>query len=50
VNKPTLSSQITRWFLEKFDFKIVYKPGQVHFLLDHVSKISHGEPIVGLDD
>jgi hypothetical protein len=36
--------------LQKFNFKVVYKPGQVHFLLDHMSKISHGEPTKGVDD
>jgi hypothetical protein len=28
----------------------VYKLGRVHFLLDHLSNISHGEPIEGVDD
>jgi hypothetical protein len=30
--------------------KVVYKLGQVHFLLDHLFIISHGEPIEGVDD
>ncbi len=30
--------------------KIVYKLGQVHFLPKHLSKISHGELVEGVDD
>jgi hypothetical protein len=43
---------ITRWLLllQEFDFKVVYKPGRVHSLANHLSKISHGEPTKGVDD
>ncbi len=46
VNKPIVLGQISKWFLllQEFDFKVIYKLGRVHFLLDHLSKISHGEP------
>jgi len=52
VNKPTTTGQIAKWLLlsQEFNFKVVYKPSQVHFLLDQMSKISHGEPTKGVDD
>jgi hypothetical protein len=28
----------------------VYQLGRVHFLLDHLWRISHGEPVEGVDD
>jgi hypothetical protein len=34
----------------EFDFEILYKLGKVHFLLDHLLKINHGEPVEGVDD
>jgi hypothetical protein len=42
-----VTSRIARWLLllQEFDFKIVYKLSKVHFILDHMSKISHGEPV-----
>ncbi len=52
MNKPTTTGQIAKWLLlsQEFNFKVVYKPSQVHFLLDQMSKISHGEPTKGVDD
>jgi hypothetical protein len=52
VNKLTIIGRIAKWLLllQKFDFKVVYKSSWVHFLLNHLSKISHGEPIERLDD
>jgi len=45
VNKLTVSSWIAKWLLmlQEFDFKVVYKLGQVHFLPNHLFRISHGE-------
>jgi hypothetical protein len=52
MNKPTITSQIAKWLLllQEFNFKVVYKPSWVHFLLDHLFRISHGEPTKGVDD
>ncbi len=52
VNKPTITSWIAKWLLllQEFDFKVVYKPSQVHFLLNHLSKINHGESTERVDD
>jgi hypothetical protein len=36
--------------LQEFDFKVVYKLNQVHFLLDHLSKINHGESTKGINE
>jgi hypothetical protein len=43
VNKPIVTSQIVRWLLllHEFDFKVIFKLGQVHFLLDQLSRINH---------
>ncbi len=47
-----VTSQIARCLLllQEFDLKVVYKPGRVHFLANHLSIISHGEPKEGVDD
>jgi hypothetical protein len=52
LNKSMVTSQIARWFLllQEFDLKIVYKPNKVHFLPNHLSRISHGELAKGVDD
>ncbi len=41
-----VTSQIARWLLllQEFDFKVVYKPSKIHFLPNHLSRISHGGP------
>jgi hypothetical protein len=48
VNKPQVSSIITRWlllFLE-YDFKIVYKLGRSHLITDALSRLpNQAEPI-----
>jgi hypothetical protein len=39
VNKPQISNRLVRWlllFLE-YDFKIVYKPGRSHLMVDALS-------------
>jgi hypothetical protein len=36
--------------LYEFNFKVVYKLGQVYIVLDQLSKISHGELTIGLKD
>jgi hypothetical protein len=50
VNKPIVIGQIARWLLllQEFDFKVIFKLGQVHFLPDQLSKINHGELAVGV--
>jgi hypothetical protein len=52
VNKPIITSRITRWLLllQEFDFKVIFKLGRVHFLLDQLSIINHGELTIGLED
>jgi hypothetical protein len=48
VNKPQVSSKLTRWlllFLE-YDFKIVYKPGRLHLMVNALSRLpNHTKPI-----
>jgi hypothetical protein len=36
--------------LQELDFKVIFKPGRVHFLLDQLSRINHGEPTIGVED
>jgi hypothetical protein len=45
VNKPIVTSQIARWLLllQEFDFKIIFKPDQVHFLHYQLSRINDGK-------
>jgi hypothetical protein len=52
VNKPMVTGRIARWllFLQEFDFKVVYKPSRIHFVLDHLSQISHGELVIKIED
>jgi hypothetical protein len=52
VNKPIITGQIIRWLLslQEFDFKIIFKPCWVHFLLDQLSIINHGELAIGVED
>jgi hypothetical protein len=42
----------SRWILllQEFDFKVVLKLGRIHFLPDHLSRINHGELVIGIDD
>ncbi len=52
VNKPIVTNQIVRWLLllQEFDFKIIFKLGWVHFLPNQLSRISHGELAIGVED
>ncbi len=52
VNKPVVTSWITRWLLlpQEFDSKVVYKPSWIHFVLDHLSRIGHGELATRVED
>ncbi len=52
VNKPIVTWQITWWLLllQEFNFKVIYKLGKVHFVLDQLSHAKNGEPIVGVED
>jgi hypothetical protein len=36
VNKPIVTSQIARWLLllQEFNFKVIYKLGRIHFVLN----------------
>jgi hypothetical protein len=52
VNKLVVTSRIAKWllFLQEFDFKVVYKPGQIYFVPDHLSQIGHGKLARGVED
>jgi len=52
VIKPIVIGQIARWLLllQEFDSKIIFKPRQVHFLLDQLSIINHGELAIRVED
>jgi hypothetical protein len=52
VNIPIATSQIDRWLLllQEFDFKVIFKPRHVHFLLGQLSIINHGEPAIAIED
>jgi hypothetical protein len=52
VNNPTISGQIAWRLLQllKFNFKVIYKSRNVHFVLDQLSHAKNGELIVGVED
>jgi hypothetical protein len=41
-----------RWLLllQEFDFKVVYKLSQIHFVPGQLSQINHGESAIGIKD
>ena len=52
ANKPCSTRRIVRWFLIllEFDFTVVVKKGSTHIQADHLSRMIHGEPPLGVDD
>ena len=52
VNKPCSMGRIVRWFLIllEFAFTVVVKKGTTHQRVDHLSRLTHGEPPLGVDD
>ena len=52
VNKPCNTGRIVRWFiiLLEFDFTMVIKKGTTHQHVDHLSRLTNGEPPKGIDD
>ena len=52
VNKPCSTGRIVRWFLIllEFDFTVVNKKGSTHIRANHLSRMIHGEPPVGVED
>ena len=52
VNKPQVSGRLVRWlllFLE-FDFKVIYKPGKTHGVVDALSYNEGAEPATRIPD
>ncbi len=52
VNKPIVTGQIAKWLLllQEFDFKVIFKPGWVHFLPNQLSIIDHGVLVIEVED
>jgi hypothetical protein len=52
VNKPIATGRIAQWLLllQEFDFKIIYKPEKVHFVLDQLSCARNGKFAIGVED
>ncbi len=52
VKKPIVTGWIARWLLllQEFDFTIIFKRRHVHFLLNKLSKINHGELAIRVED
>ena len=44
--------RIVKWFviLLEFDFIVVVKKGTTHQRAEHLSRLTHGEPPIGMDD
>ena len=52
INKPCSTGRIARWFLIllEFDFTVVVKKGTTHQRANHLSRLTRGEPPIGVDD
>jgi hypothetical protein len=52
VNKTMLGGRICRWILlfQEYDFEIMVKPRRMNKVLDHLSRLEHGEEPTSLDD
>ena len=52
VNKPDLSGRLARWILllTEFDYSVQYKPGKMHLLADHLSRLSEEVGTEEIDD
>ena len=52
VDKPCSMRRIFRWFLIllEFDLIMVVKKGTTHQRAYHLSRLTHGEPPIGMDD
>jgi hypothetical protein len=52
VHKPIVTSRIAKWLLllQEFDFKVIFKPGWVHFLPNQLSIIDHGVLVIEVED
>jgi hypothetical protein len=52
VNKPVFGGRICRWLLlfQEYDFEIIVKPGRMNKVLDHLSRLEHGEEPTSLED
>jgi len=50
INKPIVTRWITQWLLllQEFHFKVIYKLGKVHFVLNHLSRAKNGKPTIGV--
>jgi hypothetical protein len=48
INKPTIIGSIVWWllFLQKFNFRVIYKLGKEHFVPNQLSQTKNGEPNV----
>jgi hypothetical protein len=52
VNKPQVSGRLARWlllFLE-YDFKIIYKLGRSHLMVDALNRLPNHTKLVGILD
>jgi hypothetical protein len=50
VNKPHVSSRLVRWVLlfMEYDFKIIYKHGRSHLMVDALSRLPNHTKLVGV--
>jgi hypothetical protein len=52
VNKPQVFNKITMWLLLffEYDFKIVYKPGRSHLMVDALRRLPNQTKLVSVLD
>ena len=47
-----MTRRITRWLLilMEFDFTVIIRKGRTHVLADHISRMTNGEVLIGVED
>lgn len=52
VNKPQVFGRISRWFLLflEYDFKVVYKHGKKHVVVDALFRLPNIQKVVSVSD
>jgi len=52
VNKPIITGQIAQWLLllQEFNFKVIYKPGNVHFIPNQLLRTTNGKLAISVED
>lgn len=52
INRPIISGRIAKWmyFLQEYNFEMVYMPKRRHIMAYHLSRIDNGKPPTRVND